>query len=93
MDNLPFEITYDIVVPPPRIVYDAVDSWDKINYNDHFKDNAIEIIESRFPRGTYDHIPGFEKVIKTMASNLKITTPLDEMPLNESPLDDINKNM
>ena len=75
--NLPFEINYDITVPPPQVTNDIIEEWDKIEYNNHYAENAEEIIKSRFPCGDLDHIPGMTEVFKTMAINLKVT-PLTE---------------
>jgi hypothetical protein len=82
MQNLPFEIAYDITIQPPAKLEQMVDEWEKINYNEHFIDNSEDIIKSRFPCGDYDHIPGLTEVFQTMALNLK-TTPLDEWTKNK----------
>ncbi len=75
--ELPYEISYDITTTPPQLMRDIVISWDNITYNDHYIDNSQEIIESRFPGGSYDHIPGMCEVFETMELNLKVT-PLEE---------------
>jgi hypothetical protein len=75
--EIPFEINYNITVPPPQITNQNIESWQNITYNDHFMENAEDIIKSRFPCGDLDHIPGMIEVFKTMALNLKVT-PLTE---------------
>lgn len=75
--EIPFEINYDITLPPSAITEECIESWQKITYNDHFTENADDIIKSRFPCGDLDHIPGMIEVFKTMALNLKVT-PLKE---------------
>lgn len=74
---MPFEINYDITVPSPQRINNILDSWEKINYNEHYIKNAEDIIKSRFPCCNYDHLPGMAEVFKTMTLNLKVT-PLYE---------------
>jgi len=75
--EIPYEINYDITVAPPQIINNIIDSWTKIEYTEHYAENAEDIIKSRFPGGNYDHIPGMSEVFKTMALNLKVTPLYD----------------
>ena len=75
--SLPFEINYNINIMSLEQYEDIIDGWNKILYTNHYKIHAREIIESRYPRGNYDHIPGMDEVFETMISNLQVT-PLEE---------------
>jgi hypothetical protein len=75
-ENLPYEIDFSITSIHPSIIKKRKESWESINYTNHFIDNAEEIINSRFPDLCYDHIPGMEKVFETMVERLQVT-PLE----------------
>lgn len=76
--DIPFEINYDITTTPPEMLYNIIDSWDKITYTEHFSENANVIIKSRFPgSNNCDHIPGMNEMFEQMALSMN-KTPLDE---------------
>ena len=75
--SLPFELNYNINIMSLEQYEDIIDGWNKILYTNHYKIHAREIIESRYPSGNYDHIPGMDEVFETMISNLQVT-PLEE---------------
>ena len=52
----------------------------KIKYNAFYR--SYEFAESKFPKG-YENIPGFDKVIQSVADELAQTTPLEEMELRQ----------
>lgn len=76
--EIPFEINYKIDVMSEEKEQFLLEEWDKINYTNHFKTHAEEIIKSRLPNGDFDHIPGFNDIIADMTKNLYIKTPLEE---------------
>ena len=80
MENffIPEELNYNLEQTPAQINKILV-GWEKINYNNHYKDNAQEIINSRFKCANYDHIPGMEIVFQTMIDKLKACNPMEEM--------------
>jgi hypothetical protein len=49
--------------------------WSKVQYNAFYKSPSF--FESKFPEGLVDNLPGFDKVIETMACNAQ--SPLEEM--------------
>ena len=53
----------------------------KIKYNAFYR--SYEFAESKFPPG-YESIPGFDKVIQTVAEDLEQITPLEEMLTRQS---------
>jgi len=50
--------------------------WSKVQYNAFYKSPSF--FESKFPEGLADNLPGFDKVLETMAENAQ--SPLEEMP-------------
>ena len=75
--ELPYQITYDITVMSPELEDEIALDWDRITYTNHYINHAFEIIHSRFPNCTYEHIPGLEEVFEHMAEELA-HTPLEE---------------
>lgn len=49
--------------------------WSKVQYNAFYKSPSF--FESKFPEGLVDNLPGFDKVIESMACNAQ--SPLEEM--------------
>ena len=49
--------------------------WSKVQYNAFYKSPSF--FESKFPEGLVDNLPGFDKVLETMACNAQ--SPLEEM--------------
>ena len=49
--------------------------WSKVQYNAFYKSPSF--FESKFPEGLVDNLPGFDKVIESMAENAQ--SPLEEM--------------
>jgi len=49
--------------------------WSKVQYNSFYKSPSF--FESKFPEGLVDNLPGFDKVLETMAENAQ--SPLEEM--------------
>ena len=49
--------------------------WSKVQYNAFYKSPSF--FESKFPEGLVDNLPGFDKVLETMAENAQ--SPLEEM--------------
>jgi hypothetical protein len=49
--------------------------WSKVQYNAFYKSPSF--FESKFPEGLADNLPGFDKVLETMACNAQ--SPLEEM--------------
>lgn len=49
---------------------------EKLKYNSFYR--SYEFVESKFPKG-YENIPGFDKVIQSIADELKLTSPLEEI--------------
>jgi hypothetical protein len=49
--------------------------WSKVQYNAFYKSPSF--FESKFPEGLADNLPGFDKVLETMAENAQ--SPLEEM--------------
>jgi hypothetical protein len=49
--------------------------WSKVQYNAFYKSPSF--FESKFPEGLADNLPGFDKVIESMACNAQ--SPLEEM--------------
>jgi len=56
-----------------------LEGWEAINYIDHYRDNAQEIINNRFKCSNYDHIPGMNLIFESMIDKLKASNPMDEM--------------
>ena len=64
---------------PPELnftnkVQEEID-WSKVQYNAFYKSPSF--FESKFPEGLADNLPGFDKVLETMAENAQ--SPLEEM--------------
>jgi len=64
---------------PPELnftskVQEEID-WSKVQYNAFYKSPSF--FESKFPEGLADNLPGFDKVLETMACNAQ--SPLEEM--------------
>ena len=64
---------------PPELnftskVQEEID-WSKVQYNAFYKSPSF--FESKFPEGLVDNLPGFDKVLETMACNAQ--SPLEEM--------------
>ena len=76
INDFPYELMYGV---HPRELEDCIDV-DMLHYNDSFKRQGAEFIKSKLPRGSYDHIPGFQEVIDLMAENIS-DSPLDELNL------------
>ena len=49
--------------------------WSKVQYNAFYKSPSF--FESKFSEGLVDNLPGFDKVIESMACNAQ--SPLEEM--------------
>lgn len=77
MEILPFEINYDITIMSETLEQKLLNTWNCISYNDHYINNASNIINSRFSNN-YDHIPGFDIIISNMIEKMQNTTPLEE---------------
>lgn len=73
MNQLPYEISYDITIMPLHMEQEIIEGWEKIDY----KLNARDIIKSRF-RGDGSHIPGLNEVFEQMAISMQSKTPLGE---------------
>ena len=73
MENLPYEISYDITIMPPHMEQEIIEGWNKIDY----KLNARDIIKSRFKNDS-SHIPGLDEVFEQMAIAMENKTPLQE---------------
>ena len=74
-DDIPYELMYMICKKKLKLA-DYIDV-DKIHYNDHFKRRGIDYVISKMPAGSGDHIPGWQQVLETFASNIS-DSPLDE---------------
>ena len=87
MENLPYEMIYNIETMDCALEQKLLKEWDAITYNDHYRYNAKEIICKRIPFD-YSHIPGFDIFVNDLVNNLQNKTPLQEyfirMNLNEN---------
>ena len=77
MENLPYEMNYNIEIICPALEQKLLKEWQAITYNDHYLYNADEIICKRIPFN-YSHIPGFDIIVNKMVVNLQNKTPLEE---------------
>ena len=80
MENffIPDELNYTLGQSTAQ-VNKILDDWEKINYNNYYRDNAEEIINTRFKCSNYDHIPGMNIIFQSMINKLQVSTPLEAM--------------
>ena len=80
MENfiVPNELNYSLTQSDDE-VNKILEGWEAINYVNHYRDNAQEIINNRFKCSNYDHIPGMNLIFETMIDKLKVSNPMDEM--------------
>ena len=77
MENLPYEMNYNIATMNLAHEQKLLEGWNAITYNDHYLHNADEIICKRIPFD-YSHIPGFDIIVNEVIVNLQNATPLTE---------------
>jgi hypothetical protein len=77
MENLPYEMNYNIETMDEALEQKLLKEWDAITYNDHYYYNANEIVCKRIPFD-YSHIPGFDIIVNEMIVNLQNATLLEE---------------
>jgi hypothetical protein len=74
IDELPYEIDFIRRMPA---IEDYID-LNKLHYNDSFKTKGVDHIIKKMPSGSGYHIPGWHKVLETMAESIS-DSPLNEM--------------